>query len=181
MSHFLHLRHFACLTCFSLLAGLTSSLPLASSAPLSFALYGGLHALALVVTLRAPQPLWRMVLFIGVAAALCVVTLQVALTVLPLFGGLPGDSRAYAALGLAAMTGALAYGISIRQLKMRPLPANALLLISLGCVAAAYAGFFTLAHSHVLGRWLIAVLWWYAFSAGLWYFDRRAHMFGAYT
>jgi hypothetical protein len=173
VSHFLYSRHFVCLTCFSVMAGLTAPLPLASNVPLSFALYGGLHALALVVALRAPQPLWRMALFIGVAAAISVLTLRAGLIALQLLGSLPGNFRLYAALGFAAMIGALAYGILIRQLKMHPLPASALALISLGCVAAAYVGFFTLAHGHALGRWWLAVLWWYAFSAGLWYFDRR--------
>lgn len=173
MSHFLFLRHFACLTCFSVLAGLAAHLPLASNVPLSFALYGGLHALALVVSLRAPQPPWRMALFVGVAAALSVLTLRAGLIALRLTGGLPENLRLYAALGFAAMMGALAYGILIRQLKMYPLPPSALALISLGCVAAAYVGLFTLAHGHALGRWWLAVLWWYAFSTGLWYFDRR--------
>jgi hypothetical protein len=114
-----------------------------------------------------------MAIFIGAAAAISMLTLRAGLIALQLLGRLPGNSRLYAALGFAAMMGALAYGTLIRQFKMYPLPANALVLISLGCVAAAYAGFFTLAHSDVLGRWWLAVLWWYAFSAGLWYFDRR--------
>ncbi len=173
MSHFLYLRHFVCLTCFTVLAGLTAHLPLAANVPLSFALYGGLHALALIVALRIPQSPWRMTIFIGVAAAISVLTLRAGLIALQLLGGLPGNSRLYAALGFAAMMGALAYGILIRQLKMHPLPASALALISLGCVAAAYVGFFTLTLGHALGRWWLAVLWWYAFSAGLWFFDRR--------
>jgi hypothetical protein len=115
-----------------------------------------------------------MALFVGVAAVISVLTLQAGLLALQLLGSLSGNFRLYAALGFAAMLGALAYGILIRQLKMYPLPASALALISLGCVAAAYVGFFTLAHGHALGRWWLAVLWWYAFSAGLWYFDRRA-------
>jgi hypothetical protein len=155
------------------LAGLAAPLPLAANVSLSFALYGGFHALALVIALRARQPLWRTALFVGVAAAISVLTLQAGLHVLQLLGGLPGNFRLYAALGCAAMLGALAYGILIRQLKMYPLRASALALISLGCVAAAYVGFFTLARGHTLGRWWLAVLWWYAFSAGLWYFDRR--------
>ena len=129
--------------------------------------------MALVLALRVKQPLWRMVVFIAIAAALSVATLQAGLIALQLFGGLPGNSRPYAALGFAAMMGGLAYGISVRQFKMHPLPASALARISLGCVAAAYVALFTLAHCHALGRWWLAALWWYAFSAGLWYFDRR--------
>jgi hypothetical protein len=117
-----------------------------------------------------------MALFIGAAAALSVLTLRAGLIALQLSGGLPGNFRLYAALGFASMIGALAYGILIRQFKMHSLPASALALISLGCGAAAYLGFFTLTHGHALGRWWLAVLWWYAFSAGLWYFDRRPSM-----
>jgi len=173
VSHFLYLRHFVCLTCFSVLVGLTAHLPLADNVPLSFALYGGLHAVALSLALRARQPLWRRVLFVGVAAAISVLTLRSGLIALQLLGNLTGNSRLYAALGFASMMGALAYGILIRQLIVYPLPASALVVISVGCVAAAYVGFFALAHGHALGRWWLAVLWWYAFSAGLWYFDRR--------
>jgi hypothetical protein len=114
-----------------------------------------------------------MALFVAVAAVISMLTLRAGLIALQLLVGLPGNFRLYAALGFAAMLGALAYGLWIRQLKMYPLPVSALALISLGCVAAAYVGFFTLAHAHALGRWWLAVLWWYAFSAGLWYFDRR--------
>ncbi len=173
MSHFLYSRHFVCLTCFSALIGLAAHLPLFANVSLSFALYGGLHALALVIALRVRQPPWRMTLFVGVAAAISVLTLRAGLLALQLLGSLPGNLRLYAALGLATMLGALAYGLLIRQSKMYPFPASALALISLGCVAAAYVGFFTLAHGHGPGRWWLAVLWWYAFSAGLWYFDRR--------
>ena len=174
MTHFLYLRHFVCLTCFSALVGLTAHLPLADDAPLSFALYGGLHAAALAMAVRAPQPLWRMAIFVGVAAALSVVTLKAGLIALQLLGNHLGNFRLYVALGFAAMIGALAYGISIRQFKMQPLPPNALVLISLGCTAAVYLGFFTLAHCHALGRWWLAILWWFAFSAGLWFFGRPA-------
>jgi hypothetical protein len=176
VSHFLYSRHFVCLTCFSALTGLAAHLALAANASLWFALYGGLHALALVIALRARQPPWRMSLFVGVAAGISVLTLRAGLLALQLLGSLHGNFRLYAALGFAAMLGALAYGILIRQLKIYPLPASALALISLGCVAAAYVGFFTLARGHALGRWWLAVLWWYAFSAGLWYFDRRPSM-----
>jgi hypothetical protein len=176
VSHLLYLRHFVCLTCFSALAWLATHLTLASNVALSFALYGGLHASALVVALRAPQPRWRVGLFIGAAAAISMLNLRAGLLALQLLGSLPGNFRLYAALGFAAMLGALTYGILIRQLKICPLPVRALALISLGCIAAAYVGFFTLAHAHALGRWWLAVLWWYAFSAGLWYFDRRPSM-----
>ena len=173
MTHILYWRHFAWLTVFSVLVALTNRWLLASDISLSFAIYGALHALALVLALRARQSLRRMTLFIGVAAALSVMALHAGLAALKLFGVLPGSSGLYAALGLAAMIGALAYGISIRRFKIYELRAGELALICVGCAAGAYAAFLTLARFHVLGRWWLAVLWWYAFSIGLWYCDFR--------
>jgi hypothetical protein len=46
-------------------------------------------------------------------------------------------------------------------------------MIGLGCTLATYAAFLTLAHFRPLGRWWLAVLWWFAFSGGLWYHERR--------
>jgi FtsH-binding integral membrane protein len=45
--------------------------------------------------------------------------------------------------------------------------------IAAGCVLAAYVSLFTASHSPFLGPWWLAVLWWFTFSGGLWYFDRR--------
>ena len=134
---------------------------------------GALHASALVFALRMHQPPWRMALFVGIAAALSVASLQAGLLTLRAFGDFSGPIRVYAALALAPTFGALAYGILIRQFKFYELSACVLVLICGGCVAAAYIAFFMLAHIHALGRWWLAVLWWYAFSAGLWYGDRR--------
>ncbi|MEP6883561.1 MAG: hypothetical protein ABJC66_02315 [Gammaproteobacteria bacterium] len=159
------------LTCFGAAAAVATRLWPANDVSLSFALYGALHALALVLGLRTRQTLWRMALFIGVAAALSVLTLQAGFMAFKWFANLPGNSGLYAALGFAAMLGALAYGLSIRQFKMYEFPAGSMMLISLGCVAAEYGALFTLAHFHALGRWWLAVLWWYAFSAGLWYHE----------
>jgi hypothetical protein len=38
---------------------------------------------------------------------------------------------------------------------------------------AALAGLWTATHAHYLGSWWLAVPWWFTFSSGLWYFDRR--------
>jgi hypothetical protein len=48
-----------------------------------------------------------------------------------------------------------------------------LALISVGCLMATLAAAFTAARIQGLGLWWLAVLWWIAFSAGLWYFDTR--------
>ena len=174
MSRLFYRRHFAWLAAFSILLVLTNRLLLAAGISLSFAMYGALHALALALTLRVRQPVRRMVVFVGVAAALSVAALQAGLAALKLFGMLlAGNSGLYAALGFAAMLGAMSYGVSIRQFRMYELPMSELALISVGCVAASCAAFFTLVHFHALGRWWLAVLWWCAFSIGLWNCDRR--------
>lgn len=115
-----------------------------------------------------------MALFVGIAAALSVVSLQVGLIALR-FAGRHGSAGLYAALGLAALIGALAYGLSLRLLQMSELSVSALAIISGGCVVAVYVAFFMLAHLPGLGRWWLAVFWWYAFSAGLWYCERRQY------
>jgi MFS-type transporter involved in bile tolerance (Atg22 family) len=76
-------------------------------------------------------------------------------------------------LGLSAVIGALAYGILIRLFGFVELTIGSLALIAAACMLAAFVAFFTLAHSHSLGRWWLAVLWWFAFSGGLWFCDRR--------
>ena len=76
-------------------------------------------------------------------------------------------------MGFAALMGAVSYGVLIRIFRMYELNAGSIALIAVGCMLATYVAAFTLAHSHFLGRWWLAVLWWYAFSGGLWYRDRR--------
>lgn len=170
---FLYQRHFVLLTCFSVLVATEGRPLLAGNVSFCIAVYGTLHALALMLALRARQPPWRMTLFIVMAAALSVVNLQAGFIVLRLFGGLHANAALYSALGFSAMIGALAYGMLIRQFKFCDLPAAALAMISGGCLAAAYLALFLLAHFQALGRWWLAVLWWYAFSGGLWYWERR--------
>ena len=95
--------------------------------------------------------------------------------------GTSGRSVAlYAALGLSAVTGAATYGVLIRLCGIYELPARPLAVICLNCLLAAYAAIFTLTHFRFLGQWWLAVLWWYAFSGGLWYFDDQG-LFGDRT
>jgi hypothetical protein len=124
---------------------------------------------------RCAIPPWRLALFVAIAAALSVGSLHAGLVTLRMVGGLHGNAAPYAALGCMVTVGALAYGLLIRQFKFYDLSASALAMLAGGCLAAAYVALFTLAHIHALGRWWLAVLWWYAFSAGLWYCDRRRH------
>jgi hypothetical protein len=179
VGHFFYRRHFLLLACFSVLLAVMTRLPLSNDLSVSFALYGALHASALVLTLRAPQPMVRNCLFVVTAAGLCVITLRVGMIGRHLFGALPGNLGPYTALGLATVTGALTYGVLIRLCAIFPMTRVSLSVISLGCMSATFLALFTAGPLHFPGPWWLAVLWWHAFSGGLWYFDQRHSRAGA--
>ena len=167
-------RHFLLLTCFSVLLGILAKLRLSSDLSVSFALYGALHASALVLALRVRQPLWRKCLFIVAAASLTLVTLRVGTLGMQLSGALPGNGALYAVAGVSAAAGAVTYGMLIRLVGFYTLTLSSLAEIATGCMLATCVAVFTLAHFHSLGRWWLAVLWWYAFSGGIAATTRRA-------
>jgi hypothetical protein len=173
MNHFLYPRHFALLACFSVLLGIASGLHLAGNISASFAAYGALHASALVFALRSRHPIRRKCLFIAVGAALSVLALRVGTFVGQLTGTLPGSFNFYWLLALSAATGAVTYGLSIRLIGIHTLTVRALAAIAVACLSATCIGGITVRHFHFLGPWWLAVVWWHAFSAGLWYFDQR--------
>jgi hypothetical protein len=169
----LYLRHFLLLGAFSVGLAVISRLHLLSNLDASFALYGALHAAALVLSLGTRRSGWGQCLFIVLAAALCVMTLHLGIWIMHGLGWLPGNIGLYTALGVAAWVGAVVYGISVRLWGIRPLKPRSLAVIGVGCAVATYAAYLSLAHVHSLGRWWLTVLWWFAFSGGLWYHDRR--------
>lgn len=166
-------RHFLLLGAFSVLLAVISRLRLLTSPDASFAVYGALHAVAVVLSLGRRSG-WPQCLFIVLAAGLCVMSLYVGMWVMHLLGGLPGNIGLYAALGIGAWTGAVTYGISIRLWQIHRFNRRSLAMTGIGCVAATYAAFLTLGYFHSLGRWWLPVLWWFAFSGGLWYRDRHS-------
>jgi hypothetical protein len=172
MDHLHYARHFLLLTCFSILLGVMTRLRFAMDLVASFALYGALHAAALLLALRARQPFWRCVLFIALAAALSAMTLRAGLFA-GQRSGILGNIALYAVFGLSAMVGALTYGFLIRRVGIFDLTLRELALISCACTLAADTAYVTLARTPSLGRSWLAVLWWFAFSGGLWYCDRR--------
>ena len=173
MGHFIYPRHFLLLACFSVLLAVMTRLPLSNDLAVSFALCGALHASALALTLRAPQPIGRSCLFVVIAAGLCVITLRVGMVGRHLFGTLPGNLGPYTALGVATITGALTYGILIRLCGIFPMTLASLSAISVGCMSATFLALLTAGPLHFPGPWWLAVLWWHAFSGSLWYFDQR--------
>ncbi len=165
-------RHFLWLACFSVVLAVTSRrhmivLPLAS-----FLSYGALHAAALVLALRVPRSIERQCLFVVFSAILSAGTLGIIMLGRHIVGSLPGNGGIFALLGLSSVTGALTYGVLIRVFWIPELRAGSLAAISLGCMLATLLAFFTLSHFALLGRWWLAVLWWFAFSGGLWWCER---------
>jgi len=171
--HFRYAWHFLLLTGFAAFTGVVSRWFVPNDLSVSFAWYGAFHALALVLSPNARASLVRSCLFVGTAAALSAMTFYVGMLGTHLLTGLVRDAGPYAALGIAAVTGAVTYGISIRIFGLYKLTAGALAVISVGCLSACLLALFTLSRFHVPGPWWLAVFWWYAFSGGLWVCDRR--------
>jgi hypothetical protein len=139
----------------------------------TFALYGALHACALTLALRERQSIGRSVSFIAAAAGLSVLTLQIGLVGMRRLGALPGNRGLYVVLGVSAVVSAASYGMLIRLFSLQELTGRCIALISVVCVMATYAAFFSLAQIHWFGRGLLAVFWWCAFSGGLWLCGRE--------
>jgi hypothetical protein len=168
-ARFLYPRHFLLLAGFSVVLVALTRLRLLTDLSVCFAVYGALHASALVLALRSVQVLWRRCLFVVLAAGFSVLTVHLGLFAGRLTGGLPGNTSLYAVLGFSAAIGALAYGLLIRLFGYYALTIGRLALIAAGCMLAALLALYSLQHAHFLGRWWLAVLWWYAFSGGLWF------------
>jgi hypothetical protein len=185
MGHFHYARHFAVLAAAAIVLLLPSRWALLSAALLpTFAISGALHALALVFALRAAHAPLRKCAFVALAAALSVFTMYIGILSLELLAILPAGMRLYMTLGLCAAAGAVSYGSLIRIFWLQNFSSRSILAIALGCVLGALLAFFARGYLPFLaGSWLAAA-WWFAFSAGLWYFDthpRRANMLGPHA
>jgi hypothetical protein len=171
MRQLAYARHFLLLGCFSALLIVLNRRQMLYQLVPSFALYGALHATALVLSLR-PQSqsrsLPRKFAFILMSAFLSVLTLGVGMAGRQIIGMLPGSWGLYVLLGLSSFSGALAYGVLIRLFWIGALTTARLLMISVGCVLATLLAFYMLSRFTLLGRWWLPVLWWYALSTGLW-------------
>jgi hypothetical protein len=167
-----YFRHFALLACIA--AGILAvRWRFGLGAAAWFALYGGLHAAALVASLRVRQPWWRSLLFIAVAAGLAMSIARLGLYGMRYAGKLPGVAGAAALLGTASLLGALAYGGLIRRFRLAKLPIGDLAATSSACAFAALGVLWVVGHSPVRGALWVTIAWWFTFSAGLWYHEPR--------
>lgn len=171
-------RHFLLLTGFTVSLGAVSFAHPPVGFAFTVALYGGLHATALVLALRKRAPLWRKSLFVAAAAGLCVLAVRTAVYVGQLSVMPGGDARFYWIAGDSAVLGAASYGILVGRLQFSRLAAWDLVIIAVGCLLATSAALFVLTRAHIQSPWVLAAAWWYAFSAGLWHFDRRSRVQG---
>ncbi len=175
-------RHFAALGCCGILAILIARLNILPTAAEFFASAAALHATAVVVALSSSTPRWRKALFVAMAAGLCVLTYRAGIAGRALTASFTGNSGWYWPLGFSAVAGAVAYGISIRRvLGVQALTTGAIAMIAVGCLLATFLAAFTAGKIRGLGLglWWLAVLWWFAFSGGLWYFDTRPRTLAA--
>jgi hypothetical protein len=174
MGHFHYGRHFRMLGAGAVvLFAVTRWDPFDDPLLTTFALSGAIHAVALVLALRAAQTPLRKGLFVAIAAAMSVMTLYIGIAGLVLFAVLPGNERLYMVLGLCAVSGAIAYGLLIRGFWMKTFSTRFILAIAAACLPAAFIAFFVRGYLQFLEGWWLAAVWWFAFSGGLWYFDTR--------
>ncbi len=142
----------------------------------SFAIYGALHAITLVLAMPAPRSGgWNKILFIACAAACNVAVLYAGIISLEALGNLLATLRLYLALSVCALFGAMAYGFLIRFFWFPALRPRAIAQIAMGCMAAADIGMALQNFTLPFGNWWLVAVWWWAFSGGLWGADRRLH------
>jgi hypothetical protein len=133
---------------------------------LAFALYGALHALALVLSLRTGGIL-RRITFVATAAALSAAVTASALTLAP---RAPHPSITLILVGAAAL-GALLYAGAIRAvLRVRLEPRVFLATISV-CAAALIPATSLLGEIPRTDGLVLAIPWWVAFSLALFVTD----------
>jgi hypothetical protein len=173
-------RHFGLLTLFSAaLATPGSRAQLGIAA--QFALFGALHALALVLSIRACAGVaaGRRFLFVAIAAMLALATARLGLFGLRALSGAGGSFGPFAVVAVCAGFGALAYGALISgflangRSDMASGDVASLAARSLGCAVATCASFAVSRALHAVDVLWLTIPWWFVFSGQLWYAGRR--------
>jgi hypothetical protein len=135
-----------------------------------FAIYGALHALALVSSLRARPSLGRQITFIAAAAAISLATAWLTLLLVRRMSNLSGPVPILIA---AAALGALAYASAMRRVLGLCVALRSAVLASSACALAVVAAYLCVRHVPSAAGLGIAVAWWAAFSLALWLQDAR--------
>jgi hypothetical protein len=162
-------RHFSLLGAIVAVLTATSAWRPAFGAIVWFGIYGALHSSAVALTWRGPQPLWRLLMFVAVAAALSMLSAAVSLYATRHSVSLSAMGPALP-LALSSGLGALGYALWFRWLDAQP-SWRAYVLQPLGCIVATMAilatGAYRYGDGHGGALWFAAA-WWLAFSTGLW-------------
>jgi hypothetical protein len=166
-------RHFVWLILMAALLAITTPWRPAPGVGLGVAVYGALHASAIVISLSSRQSIWRQVTFIAMGALLCVLAARMGVYGLRYVGRLPNLVGPLLMLSAASAAGAAAYGVLIRSFLNLAFPLSSLALTSLACMFATLAAFIAGRDYAGFGGLWLALAWWFAFSGGLWYQDHR--------
>lgn len=167
MGMLLYARHFILLACVVAVLAMTDrSSTLGAIA--SFGIYGALHSSMVAVTLSAPQPLWRKLLFVAIGSCLSMLCVALSFYASRSIGRLAGMPALL--LAVSSGLGAASYAILVQRCFAARLARRALFHITLGCVAATLAVLASGIYRRGGGLWFAAP-WWFTFSAGLWYHD----------
>jgi hypothetical protein len=174
-------RHFVLLASFSAvlaIIGWRAGLGIGAQ----FALYGALHASALVLSIRdgvgaRVAPLRRL-LFVVLAAMLALANARVGLWAWHAVSAVGGRHGPLILVAACAALGALAYAASINAVLPNrhggPVPfAATATATALGCAAATCVSFAVSRALHAATVPWLTIAWWFAFSGSLWYADRR--------
>jgi hypothetical protein len=137
-----------------------------------FAIYGALHALALVSSLTARPSLGRQIAFIAAAAAMSLATAWLTLV---LARRMSNPSGPVPFLIAAAALGACAYAGTIRCVLRLSLGARSTVWMSLACAAAVAAAYPWVKHLPSAPGLGLAIPWWLAFSVAFALQDARRH------
>jgi hypothetical protein len=166
-------RHFGLLALFAISLATVGS-PAGLGIGARFALYGALHAAALVLAIGAGSGLapGRRLLFVALAAILALANARLGLFGLHAVSAVGASFGPIALVAACAGLGALAYGALINAVLVS-FDLSSLAAISFGCAAATCASFAISRALHTAGVLWLAIPWWFAFSALLWYVGRR--------
>jgi len=168
-------RHFLLLVAAAGALALTDRWRQTVSAIPSFAFYGALHSMTLVIALRQPWAAWRKASFIAIAACLSMLSVVTALGLNHALGPRLGGWAVAVLLTLASGLGAGSYALLIRLFWIPALSRRALICIPLCCAMTTLAALPCGTYLHTVGGCWFAIIWWCTFSLTLCYYEGRVY------